>query len=195
DQGHLRTSRGRLQDFSKALVIATTNAARESLDGASLGFAAAPRQIDAKSLNRALADHFDPELLGRFSLVVGFNPIDATTYADIVSSTYHRQRDHILANRPRLAPVLPAAIPDHELSRIVEATHIVSQGARPAVKAVRTYIEDMLLSHQAQSTSQSASQPASQPVGQPAATDQPAGPSEPAVPAGPVERSDDERGS
>jgi ATP-dependent Clp protease ATP-binding subunit ClpB len=192
DQGHLRTSRGRSQDFSKALVIATTNAAREALDGASLGFAAAPRQIDAKSLNRALADHFDPELLGRFSLVVGFNPIEATTYADIVSSTYQRQRERILTNRPRLAPVLPAAIPDEELHRIVEATHVLSQGARPAVKAVRTYIEDTLLAHQAQLPTQPANQPATQ-LSAPAAT-RAAATGQPEGPACPQEGSDDETG-
>src|SRR5699024_6710219 len=74
DEGYIRNASGKLLDFSKALVICTTNAARESLSGQHIGFGSAPQAPSNRSLNKALAEFFEPELLGRFSMIVGFNP-------------------------------------------------------------------------------------------------------------------------
>ncbi|MFG3403758.1 AAA family ATPase [Streptomyces sp. NPDC048142] len=153
DEGHIRNARGKMLDFSKALVICTTNAARESLDGKMVGFGNNPRTISNQSLNKALAQFFDAELLGRFSLIVGFNPIDRQIYQQIMTADYERQRERIAEAKPRLAQALPAALPHDELNAIEEATYVDSQGARPARKAVRTWIEDHLLAAQTGGTS------------------------------------------
>ena len=146
DEGYLRTSRGKLLDFSKALVIATTNAAREALGKTSVGFGTgAPVPVSSQTLTRVLNEHFDAELLGRFTLTVGFNPIDESAYRSILAARYDVERAQVLANHPRYGSVLPAAIPDDQLTRMVSQTFIPSQGARPAVKAVRTVLEDLLL--------------------------------------------------
>lgn len=152
DEGYIRNAHGKMLDFSKALVICTTNAAQEALDGRMIGFGSNPKSISNQSLTRALQQAFDAELLGRFSLVVGFNPIDRETYRQIMAADYERQRERIVEAKPRLAQTLPASMPDDELRAIEEATYVESQGARPARKAVRIWIEDHLLVAQTGST-------------------------------------------
>ncbi|MFE4335418.1 AAA family ATPase [Streptomyces sp. NPDC056831] len=148
DEGYIRNAHGKMLDFSKALVICTTNAAREALSGSRIGFGSGPKAISRQSLIKALAHFFDAELLGRFSLVVGFSPIDEPTYRQIMAADYDRQRERIVEAKPRLAQALPAQMPDDELCAIAEATYVDSQGARQARKAVRCWIEDHLLAAQ-----------------------------------------------
>ncbi|WP_424863066.1 AAA family ATPase [Streptomyces sp. MMS24-I29] len=149
DEGYIRNAHGKLLDFSKALVICTTNAAREALNRKPAGFGSAPEKVSNRSLAQELSKFFDAELLGRFSLVIGFNPIGEETYREIIAADYSRQRDRIAAAKPRLAQALPVSMPDDELRAIAETTFVDSQGARPAGKAVRTWIEDRLLATQA----------------------------------------------
>jgi ATP-dependent Clp protease ATP-binding subunit ClpA len=148
DEGYIRNAHGKVLDFSKALVICTTNAARDALSQRTVGFGSAPAAVSRRSLVKELAQFFDAELLGRFSLIVGFNPIDQKAYREIIAADYARQRARILNNRPRLARALPASIPDDELREVAAETYVDSQGARPARKAVRAWIEDRLLAAQ-----------------------------------------------
>jgi len=149
DEGYVRNAHGKLLDFSKALIICTTNAAREALNKKPLGFGSRPVKVSDAGLAKELTQFFDAELLGRFSLVVGFNPIEEEVYREILATDYARQREQILDTKPRLAPVLPASMPEDELRAIAESTYVDSQGARPAGKAVRIWIEDRLLAAQA----------------------------------------------
>ncbi|MFC9756710.1 AAA family ATPase [Streptomyces sp. NPDC056921] len=158
DEGYIRNAHGKMLDFSKALVICTTNAAREALSGSRIGFGSGLKTISHQSLTKALANFFDAELLGRFSLVVGFNPIDEPIYRQIMAADYDRQRERIVEAKPRLAQALPARMPDDELIAIAETTYVDSQGARPARKAIRSWIEDHLLAAQ---TADAASAPSS----------------------------------
>lgn len=153
DEGFLRDAQGKLIDFSKAIIICTTNAAREVLDGRSVGFNTSATTLSQRSLNKALADFFDTELLGRFSLIVGFNPIGTGLYRQIAAAHYTRERDRILTDAPRLAAVLPDVIPASELEALVSATFVDAQGARPAERAVQRWIEDRVLAAQASAQS------------------------------------------
>jgi ATP-dependent Clp protease ATP-binding subunit ClpB len=145
DEGHIRNSHGKLLDFSKALVICTTNAARDALTTRPVGFGSVPVEVTTQNLVKALSEVFDAELLGRFSLIVGYRPIDEEAYRDIMRADYARQRERIVAAKPRLAADLPDQIPDDELRAIAECTYLREQGARPARSAVRAWIEDTLL--------------------------------------------------
>lgn len=148
DEGYIRNAHGKLLDFSKALVICTTNAARETLSRKRVGFGSNDVPVSAQSLNKALSEFFDVELLGRFSLVVGFNPIGEPVFREIIAADYARQRERILETKPRLASALPAQIPDDQLRAISESSYVDSQGARPAKCAVRLWIEDTLMAAQ-----------------------------------------------
>ncbi|MFJ2662560.1 AAA family ATPase [Arthrobacter koreensis] len=144
DEGYIRTSRGKVVDFSKAIVIATTNAAKEVTTKKVVGFGNQTAPTTG-SLVKALGEHFDAEFLGRFTQIVGFNPLTAAVYSDILQSTYVRERELILENQPRRASALPAAIPNDELDEMVRDTYLEAQGARPAGRAARRFIEDTLL--------------------------------------------------
>lgn len=145
DEGYIRNADGRKLDFSRALVICTTNAARESLGKSALGFGSQSAASSADDLSRALAQFFDTELLGRFSLVVGFNPIKAGVYRKIMAATYANLREQIVAAKPQHATLLPAALTDDQLRDLAAASYVESQGARPALRAVRAHIENTLL--------------------------------------------------
>jgi ATP-dependent Clp protease ATP-binding subunit ClpA len=156
DEGYIRNAHGKLLDFSKAVVIVTTNAAREALSSSSIGFISGPRVVSQQNLNTELAKHFEPELLGRFSLIVGFNQIDEVVFRQIMAADYESQVARIVDAKPRLAQALPAAMPDDELRALAETAYVDSQGARPAGKAVRSWIEDRLMAAQAAKTQTSA---------------------------------------
>lgn len=149
DEGYIRNAHGKMLDFSKAVVIVTTNVARESLGRKPTGFSTGTVELTNRSLNKTLAEHFDAELLGRFSLIVGFNPIDEATFRQIMAADYERQLAQIVDAKPRLAAALPAAMPDDELRALTETVYVDTQGARPAGKAVRSWIEDRLMAVQA----------------------------------------------
>lgn len=149
DEGYIRNAHGKMLDFSKAVVIVTTNAARESLGRKPMGFSTGTAELSNRSLKRALAEHFDAELLGRFSLIVGFNPIDEATFRRIMAADYECQLARIVDAKPRLAQALPTTMPDDELRALAETVYVDSQGARPAGKAVRSWIEDRLMAAQA----------------------------------------------
>ncbi|SIO86984.1 AAA family ATPase [Nocardiopsis sp. JB363] len=156
DEGYIRNAHGKLLDFSKAVVIVTTNAAREALSSSSIGFISGPRVVSQQNLNTELAKHFEPELLGRFSLIVGFNQIDKVVFRQIMAADYESQAARIVDAKPRLAQALPTAMPDDELRALAETAYVDSQGARPANKAVRSWIEDRLMAAQATNTQTSA---------------------------------------
>ena len=144
DEGYIRTSQGKVVDFSKAVVIATTNAAKETMTEKVVGFG---NQAPAKQsdLVKDLQQTFDTEFLARFSEILGFNPLSAKVYREILQGRYVRERATIEANQPRKVAPLPAEIPDDVLSELVDSTFMVSQGARPAERAARRYIEDTLI--------------------------------------------------
>lgn len=147
DEGYMRTSQGRVIDFSKAIIIATTNAAREILSGRSIGFGE-PAPLNQSTLTSALAQHFEPEFLGRFSKVVGFNPIDQKVYAEILQSIYLTERERIQLERPRTAALLPTQIDEDTLEELTASTYNRVLGARPAKRAAHRFLEDALIAAQ-----------------------------------------------
>ena len=144
DEGYIRTSQGKTVDFSKAIVIATTNAAKETMSKKPVGFGT-PAVPTHANLVRDLEQFFDTEFLARFSEIVGFNALNADVYRDILQGSYVRERDLILKNQPRKAAALPVEIPEDELNTLAARTYLESQGARPADRAARRYIEDLLI--------------------------------------------------
>lgn len=151
DEGHIKTSQGKAVDFSKAIVIATTNAAKETMSKKPVGFGTQTPPT-YKNLVRDLQQYFDTEFLARFSEIVGFNALDVDTYRRILGGSYVRERERILKNQPRKAALLPAIIDDAELHSLAERTYLDSQGARPAERAARRYIEDILIAAAVQSS-------------------------------------------
>lgn len=148
DTGEIQMANGPAVDLSRCIVIATTNAGRQKLSGSQMGFGDHKHSMSKQSLTKELQKSFDAELLGRFDDLIAFMPLGADDYAQILRDEYNRQVARICAERPDLSF---DAIDDDTIARLVDETWLVDQGARPAIRAIRALIEDMLLTQAANS--------------------------------------------
>lgn len=140
EKGTLTDNHGKTLDFSKTIIIATTNAGYQELKR-SMGFASGNEPVRA-NIND-LSKYFDPALLNRISKRICFNPITKDIYREILHDTYIREAARIASEQPQytLAPQLT----DDVLDELVEQSYEEAFGARPAFGTVKTYIEDLLL--------------------------------------------------
>ena len=145
DEGFIKTNKGKIVDFSKSIIIATTNAAAVESNKQSLGFGVADNtnKNKAKANIKNLSQWFDTELLNRFQAILTFNMLDKDVYREIITTKYETEVARIRSEKPRI--VLLDKIPDDELETIIEETYVPEFGARPAVKVVREYIEKQVL--------------------------------------------------
>lgn len=148
DTGEIQMANGPAVDLSRCIVIATTNAGRQKLSGSQMGFGDHKHSVSKQSLTKELQKSFDAELLGRFDDLIAFMPLGADDYAQILRDEYDRQVKRICAERPDLNF---DPIDDDTIARLVDETWLVDQGARPAIRAIRALIEDMLLAQAANS--------------------------------------------
>lgn len=141
DEGYIKTSRGKLIDFSRSVIIATTNAGKTNVSKR-MGFGSLNDESKSNTRDAVseLGRYFKQELLNRFSAILTFHNIPESVYRDILVSIYHKELTRIRTERPRIK--LPDDIPPDELERIVSETYVPEFGARPAVRAVQEYIED-----------------------------------------------------
>ena len=148
DTGEIQMANGPAVDLSRCIVIATTNAGRQKLSGSQMGFGDHKHSMSKQSLTKELQKSFDAELLGRFDDLIAFMPLGADDYAQILRDEYDRQVKRICAERPDLSF---DPIDDDTITRLVDETWLVDQGARPAIRAIRALIEDTLLAQAANS--------------------------------------------
>lgn len=136
DQGTLNTNAGKTLDFSKAIIIATTNAGCSADASSVVGFAQEPSQTDISGLE----GFFDVELINRFTHKVKFNSINKETYRTIVAELYNTMIADVKSRIRKVS--LPDELDDVELDRIVDESYNAKLGARPAESYVRHYIEE-----------------------------------------------------
>lgn len=142
DEGYIRTNKGKLVDFSKTTIIATTNAGCTDR-GDILGFVSSGDM--SKNVTVAdLADYMDVEMLNRFTKVLVFNPINERVYKTILADIYERKVRYIKGIRSGFE-FLPDTIEDKALDRLVSCSYERKFGARPAVRTVQRYIENMVM--------------------------------------------------
>lgn len=139
DEGYIKTNRGSVIDFSKALIIATTNAGHTTAKS-SMGFI---QSESRKTQNTELSKYFDLALLNRFCDQITFHTINKETFREIIAQTYQRERDRIMAGTVRIT--MPDAIPDDVLTELVETHYNPDFGARPAERAVQNYITELAI--------------------------------------------------
>ncbi|MEW2018795.1 AAA family ATPase [Rhodococcus fascians] len=155
-EGTVRMASGKTVDFSKALIIATTNAGRDAISkgGMSLGFSstspAGANSLTREQLTKALTEThgggggFEPELLGRFSWIVAFDLISEQTYGKVLAAAFVRLRAEIEKTNPFLAASLPEELSDDQIADFIDSSYVAAQGARPAEPTVRNWIEEIL---------------------------------------------------
>ena len=145
DEGVIKNARGKEIDFSKCIIVATTNAGQEELSKESIGFGASAKKPDPTA---ALATSFDKELLGRFSHKIQFNSIDKKTYVDILKLKYKEFVEEV--NASKQFDVTPLVIEDGSagdeyMNELADEHYDRALGARSCEKLVRSFIEDKLL--------------------------------------------------
>ena len=142
DEGYIKTNKGKVVDFSKSIIIATTNAAHKESKN-TLGFNTGSTEQSMESTIKELSQWFDTELLNRFQSIFTFHELTKEIYRDIIINKYHKEVARIRADKHRVT--LLDDIPDDDLEQIIKETYVPTFGARPAEKAVREYIEQQVL--------------------------------------------------
>lgn len=139
DEGILRTNRGATLDFSKTIIIATTNAANKGVKKR-CGFGEKAQTSIASSIEE-LKEWFDPELINRFEHIVNFNTISADTYIEIIEDIYASESARI--TKLNRSYVLKPVIDPDDLQKMRDE-YVPDFGARPAFRIVQEYIENQL---------------------------------------------------
>ena len=151
DEGSFTTERHAQIDFSKSIVIATTNAGTEILSTPSIGFA----QTEEKSKNEivnSLSMDFPKELLNRFEHVIAFDKLSKEEYRQILAIKYNAFIEEAQQNRPDLQ-FYPLNIDKNDteelkiLDELVSETYNPQFNGRPAQRSIENHIEDHLLEH------------------------------------------------
>lgn len=142
DEGSIKTSRGDLVDFSRTIIIATTNAGHTN-QAASIGFGTQSSNANsAKQATAKLKGNFDVELLNRFRRIIPFAFMTEDIYRDILQTQYQTEIARLAIEKPMLQFV--PAIPDDRLNEIVTDTFVPEFGARHARDAVQKFIEEQV---------------------------------------------------
>lgn len=144
DEGSITTARGKTVDFSKSIIIATTNASHSAGSSGKLGFLSnnVKDNESDKYVIEQLRSWFDTELLNRFTKIFTFHELTNDIYKDILADIYKKEMARIKSEHRGIQA--PDELDDATLSEICEKTYIPSFGARPAKKAIRDYIEDIV---------------------------------------------------
>ena len=139
NEGTLKLSDGRELDFSKAVIIATTNAGQTNAKKKRLGFG---EDTSTTKTTDTLKQYFDIELLNRFEEILEFNEISKDTYKQILSDIYERESARINKEFPKVS--LPLVLTDAELDEMTEKSYNRDFGARPAMRIIKEHIEDII---------------------------------------------------
>ncbi len=146
DEGVMVTNLGKEIDFSKTIIIATTNACCTEKAG-NIGFGNAD---ESKSLSISdLSVYFDTELINRFSHIYTFHNITKPVYAQIIRECMKKEVNSLNLDRVAydVAKCIKSMINDETVSLLCDRSYNMKLGARPAMTAIHEYIDNMVLSN------------------------------------------------
>ena len=138
EEGYLKDNSGKIIDFSKSIIIATTNAGRMD-ESNPIGINRKKRDISVSELS----EHFKIALINRFNHKMTFHEITREIYEDIMKDTYMKEVQMIKQLRPGAA--LEDELPDFELKTLCDKSFDVRFGARPIKTTVCNYIDNRLM--------------------------------------------------
>lgn len=142
DEGYIKTARGKIIDFTKSIIIATTNAGHTTKSDP-IGFIE-DDDVQSDASVSDLSRFFDVELLNRFTKVINFNPITRKLFTEIVADTYKRNVQTIKDKHPSFT-FLADEMDDAALEKFTKDNFVKEYGARPIKAAIQKYIEDAVL--------------------------------------------------
>lgn len=143
DEGYIKTSKGKVVDFSKAIMIATTNAGYTT-KGRAMGFSMNGSNDNYATISE-LSQFFDVELLNRFTKILNFNPVTEEIFMEVLRDTY---RKCVLSVKEILGDIpLPDLLSDEETYKLKNLHYVSEFGARPIKAVIHTFIEDLTLEY------------------------------------------------
>lgn len=144
EEGYIKTARGQIVDFSKSIIIATTNASHTTGKSNTIGFGTNSTKESQSETIDDLKGWFDTELLNRFDHVLSFNALSKDIFKEILQSIYTQDIARIKKESQRTIN-LNDTLSDDELSTLADKTYVPDFGARPCKKAIREFIENAFL--------------------------------------------------
>lgn len=141
DEGYIKTARGVMIDFSKAIIIATTNAGHTNKSD-SIGLTTTSENNTATVSD--LSAFFDVELLNRFTSVQNFHPITKTLFKEITAAEYEKFVSTVKKAHSSYS-FLADTLSDTELDKLVNDNFVKEFGARPVQRMIQKYVEDTIL--------------------------------------------------
>lgn len=135
DDARLTNSSGKTVDFSKAIIIMTSNAGARDAARETIGFGANER---SGNIDKAVKELFSPEFLNRLDAVVKFDPLKPTTM--------HRIVDKFVSSLNRLSQERGVDIVLSDAGRdwLAEKGYDRKMGARPLARVIADNIKKPL---------------------------------------------------
>ena len=145
DEGILQTNKGTTIDFSKSIIVATTNAGcTNDAETKSIGFIETSNtQPTDEQIVQTLGRYFDTELLNRFTKRYRFRSISKETFIEILKEEYEKQAAEIKNISPR-API-PDTLDDADAKNLADKYYNKKFNARPAAEAISEFIDETLI--------------------------------------------------
>ncbi len=154
DNGSVQSNRGADIDFSRTIIIATTNAGVEMLSQKTVGFGQQGQTLAENATSQdiitALRESFDIELINRFEHVVSFGSMDVNDYKKILAVKYNSLIGEAQENRQDLifSPlhIDLDTVDDYAfINELADESYQPDLNGRPAERTMRKFIEDTLL--------------------------------------------------
>jgi len=149
ESGEIKTAKGKVIDFSKCIIIATTNAGctdRKNL----MGFLNEDC-VDSNVSFSELSRYFDVELINRFTHIYTFNNISEAVYSQILKECYVRELEE-MKKQCRSEEVmrevmkhLTSELTEKDVRMLVKNTYNPQMGARPAHRAITEFIDNAVI--------------------------------------------------
>jgi len=134
DDGRLTDGQGRTVDFRNALVVMTSNLGSEAIRE----LADQERAIMVESVNRALRDHFRPELLNRIDEIVIFHALDLERIKEIVRIQVAKVGAMVEGRG------LALTVTDRAIEALAREGYDAAYGARPLKRAIQRSVQNPL---------------------------------------------------
>jgi ATP-dependent Clp protease ATP-binding subunit ClpB len=134
DDGRLTDGQGRTVDFRNALVVMTSNLGSDAIRE----LADLERGIMVESVNRALRDHFRPELLNRIDEIVIFHALDLERIKQIVRIQVAKVGAMVEGRG------LTLTVTDRAIQALAREGYDAAYGARPLKRAIQRSVQNPL---------------------------------------------------
>lgn len=151
DEGSLTTERHTNIDFTRSIIIATTNSGVEDIEKPSIGFGQTKTKSESDVLE-ALKQDFPVELLNRFEHIIAFEGLSKNEYKQVMAIKYNSIIKEAIENRPDFS-FYPECIDKdvaeelEMLNELADKTYNTRLNGRPAERTIQQHIEDHLIKH------------------------------------------------